>query len=143
MPIKATVTIVGGDLVGLELAEFLIERGRKVRVLEPSKTLGINLSIVRRSRVIHLLKEQGCELVTNADVSEITNSGVYYEALGENLFSPAEQVIIALGAKTNQSLFDKIQTTGIPVVQIGDCRDVGYIHGAIADARAAVIKISQ
>ena len=143
MPIKANVTIIGGDLVGLELAEFLIERGRKVRILEPSKTLGVNLSIVRRSRVIHLLKEHGCELVTNADVSKITTSGVHYETQNQSHFSPAQHVIIALGAKANPELFDQIHPTGIPVMQIGDCREVGYIHGAIADARTAIVKLNE
>ena len=32
MPISKKIIIIGGDLVGLELAEFLIERGRKVKV---------------------------------------------------------------------------------------------------------------
>ena len=46
MPISKKIIIIGGDLVGLELAEFLIERGRKVKVFEPSPSLGQNLSIV-------------------------------------------------------------------------------------------------
>ena len=49
MPIAKNIVVIGGDLVGLELAEFLVERGRTVTVLEPSGSLGPNLSIVRRS----------------------------------------------------------------------------------------------
>ena len=40
MPLSKNITIIGGDLVGLELAEFLIERGRKVTVLEPADLSG-------------------------------------------------------------------------------------------------------
>jgi len=141
MPIKSQVTIIGGDLVGLELAEFLIERGRKICILEPSQTLGANLSIVRRSRVIHLLKEHGCELVTNANIEQITSAGVHYKTKDIDHFHHSKQVIIALGATSDRTLYDQVQTTDIPVVQIGDCRDVGYIHGAMADARDAILKL--
>src|SRR5690606_7642133 len=40
MPLGKRVVIIGGGLVGLELAEFLVERGRQVMVLEPGADLG-------------------------------------------------------------------------------------------------------
>lgn len=39
MPLGKRVSIIGAGLVGLELAEFLIERGREVTVLDPGNTL--------------------------------------------------------------------------------------------------------
>ncbi|MGH8437365.1 MAG: FAD-dependent oxidoreductase, partial [Pseudomonas sp.] len=59
MPLGKRVTIVGGGLVGLELAEFLIERGRQVCVLESGSHLGRELAIVRRWRVLHGIREHG------------------------------------------------------------------------------------
>ena len=53
MPIADEVVIIGGGLVGLELAEYLVERGRRVTVLEPGPALGPELAIVRRARVLH------------------------------------------------------------------------------------------
>ena len=43
MPIAREVVIIGGGLVGLELAEYLVERRRKVTVLEPGPDLGAEL----------------------------------------------------------------------------------------------------
>jgi 2,4-dienoyl-CoA reductase (NADPH2) len=141
MPISKNIIIIGGDLVGLELAEFLIERGRKVTVLEPSPSLGPNLSIVRRSRVVHLLKEHGAQLLTNVNINEISKEGVLYEHDEEAHLSKADQVIIAIGANPNLELKNSIKAKNIPVTAIGDCTSVGYIHGAIADARKAVLNI--
>lgn len=56
MPLGKKVVIVGGGLVGLELAEFLLARGREVTVLEPTDKAGRELSIVRRWRVLTLSK---------------------------------------------------------------------------------------
>ncbi|SVB39085.1 uncharacterized protein METZ01_LOCUS191939, partial [marine metagenome] len=101
MPISKKIIIIGGDLVGLELAEFLIERGRKVTVFEPSPSLGQNLSIVRRSRVVHLLKEHGAELLTNVIIKEISKKGVLYELAEDEHLEESDQVIIALGTNSN------------------------------------------
>ena len=109
MPLSKNITIIGGDLVGLELAEFLIERGRKVTVLEPATSLGPNLSIVRRSRVVHLLKEHGTILLTNVQINEITKEGVLYEHSEEAHLAKADQVIIAMGANPNLELSNALQ----------------------------------
>ena len=141
MPLSKNIIIIGGDLVGLELAEFLIERGRSVKVLEPSAALGPNLSIVRRSRVVHLLREHGAELLTQVDIKEITKDGVRYEHEEKEHIGTADQVIIAMGANPNLSLSNAIEAQGIPTSSIGDCTSVGYIHGAIAEARVAVLEL--
>jgi pyruvate/2-oxoglutarate dehydrogenase complex dihydrolipoamide dehydrogenase (E3) component len=66
MPLGKRVAIVGGGLVGLELAEFLVDRGRQVTVLEEGPSLGRELSIVRRWRVLDGLRQHGAELLTQA-----------------------------------------------------------------------------
>ena len=40
MPVGDHVVIIGGELVGLELAEFMHERGRKVTVIEEAPQIG-------------------------------------------------------------------------------------------------------
>ena len=141
MPIAKNIVVIGGDLVGLELAEFLVERGRTVKVLEPSGSLGPNLSIVRRSRVVHMLKEHNVDLLTNVTIKEIDGQEVVFDHEESQKSLQADQVIIALGADTNSGLSDELTNLNIPLTSIGDCTSVGYIHGAIADARKAVIDL--
>ena len=142
MPLSKNIIIIGGDLVGLELAEFLVARGRKVKVLEPTGSLGPNLSIVRRSRVVHLLKEHGVDLLTNVDIKEIRGQEVFVHHEDIEKTFNMDQVIIALGANPNLSLSKMLSKINIRHTTIGDCASIGYIHGAIADARDAVIKIT-
>ena len=141
MPLSKDIIIIGGDLVGLELAEFLVERGRKVKVLEPTGSLGPNLSIVRRSRVVHLLKEHGVDLLTNVDIKEIRGQEVFVHHEDMEKTFKMDQVIIALGANPNLSLSRMLSKINIPHTTIGDCASIGYIHGAIGDARKAVIDL--
>ena len=141
MPIAKNIVVIGGDLVGLELAEFLVERGRTVTVLEPSGSLGPNLSIVRRSRVVHMLKEHKVDLLTNVTIKEIDGREVIFDHEEVQKSLQADQVIIALGADANSELSDELTNLNVPLTSIGDCTSVGYIHGAIADARKAVIDL--
>ena len=141
MPLSKDIIIIGGDLVGLELAEFLVERGRKVKLLEPTGSLGPNLSIVRRSRVVHLLKEHGVDLLTNVEIKEIRGQEVFVHHEDMEKTFKMDQAIIALGANPNLSLSQMLGKINIPHTTIGDCTSIGYIHGAIGDARKAVIDL--
>ena len=95
MPLSKNIVVIGGDLVGLELAEFLVERGRTVKVLEPSAYLGPNLSIVRRSRFVHMLKERGVDLLTNVMIKEICDQiGVDFFTISTDL--PMETALLEL-----------------------------------------------
>ncbi|MEZ5501884.1 MAG: hypothetical protein R3E50_04210 [Halioglobus sp.] len=51
---------------------------------------------------------------------------------------PCEQVIIAMGAEPDDTLLTSLSGTRAQLHRIGDCRRVGYIDGAILDARELV-----
>jgi 2,4-dienoyl-CoA reductase-like NADH-dependent reductase (Old Yellow Enzyme family)/NADPH-dependent 2,4-dienoyl-CoA reductase/sulfur reductase-like enzyme len=141
MPIADEVVIIGGGLVGLEMAEYLIERRRKVTVLEPGPSLGAELAIVRRARVLHTLKSHGARIYRGATITDISRDRVSYEVDGEQQEVLCKQVIIAMGAEPDDSLERQLQNSGASVHRIGDCRDVAYIDGAILDARQLVLQL--
>ena len=133
MPLGRRVVIVGGGLVGLELAEFLIARGREVTVLEPSDKPGRELAVVRRWRVLDAV-ETHAKLHRQAQVSEITAQEVHWtDAQGTPQRTPADSVVLALGASTDDSVATALQACGVPVHRIGDCADLGYIERAMHD----------
>ncbi len=142
MPIAGEVVVIGGGLVGLELAEYLVERRRKVTVLEPGPSLGAELAIVRRARVLHMLREHGVVIHRGAQVTEIAADRVFYTLKGEQREQACKQVIIAMGAEGDVSLEEQLAGSGTQIHRIGDCRDIGYIDGAILDARQLVQQLA-
>ncbi|RLQ22851.1 FAD-dependent oxidoreductase [Seongchinamella sediminis] len=142
MPLKKEIVIIGGGLVGLELAEYLVERGRRVTVLEPGPDLGAELAIVRRARVLHMLREHGVAIHRSSPIREITSDAVVYEHEGEQQSLPARQVIIAMGAEGDSRLADALGSSEAQVHRIGDCQDIAYIDGAILSAREVVQQIT-
>ena len=99
------------------------------------------LAIVRRARVLHQLREQGVELHCNAHIDAIDTDHVRYTQGEEQRRAAATQVIIAMGAEADESLSSQLADHSSSVHSIGDCRQVGYIDGAILDARRLVQQI--
>lgn len=131
MPLGKRVVVVGGGLVGLELAEFLLARGRDVTVLEPGTHAGRELSIVRRWRVLDAVKSHGI-LHLQASVTKITPKEVIWvNANSEENRIPADSVILALGAKPDAVSASEMQSYELPIHVVGDCADLGYIEGAM------------
>ena len=138
MPLGKRVAIIGGGLVGLELAEFLVERGRQVTVLEEGPSLGRELSIVRRWRVLDSLRQHKAELLTQATVTGIGSKAVSYStADGETRSLPADSVVLAIGARPDDRLAKELESVRVPVITAGDGAAIGYIEGALASGFAA------
>nr|WP_295082212.1 FAD-dependent oxidoreductase [uncultured Roseateles sp.] len=131
MPLGKRVVVVGGGLVGLELAEFLLARGREVTVLEPGSHAGRELAIVRRWRVLEAVKAHGT-LHLKAQTEAITAKAVVWtDKGGVQHSSPADSVVLAIGAEADDSVAQALADCGLPLQRIGDCASVSYIEGAM------------
>jgi 2,4-dienoyl-CoA reductase (NADPH2) len=147
MPVGRRVAIVGGGLVGAELAEFLVERGREVVVIEEGPVIGLEMAHPRRWRVLHELREAGARLVTGARVREIGETTLCFETGAapdaeptvEEI--PADTVILATGLEANPEPIERLRTAGVPLVAIGDATGVGYLEGAIHEGFHAAIEL--
>ena len=128
MPVGKRVSIVGGGLVGLELAEFLAERGRDVTVVEAGEKFGTELAIVRRWRVLEDLQQLGAVLINRTDVSCIKERSLTLVCDGDEVEIETDTVILASGATGDLSLAELSQRLGFETHVAGDCDGVGYIR---------------
>ncbi len=136
MPVGKQVSIVGGGLVGLELAEFLAERGRQVTVIEEGEKFGTELAIVRRWRVLEDLQQLGVVMINKTRVSSIKAHSLVLHGAGDEVAIDADTVILASGATGDLSLADLSRELGFETHVAGDCAGVSYIEGAIHSAHA-------
>jgi 2,4-dienoyl-CoA reductase (NADPH2) len=146
MPVGDRVVILGGGLVGAELAEFLAERGRQVTVLEEGRNFAAEMAHPRRWRVLNDLRELGVALEGRTRVVEVLDDVVRTEREGEGGAREvrdfaADTVIIASGLVANPSLEQSLGRVGVEAIVIGDASGVGYIEGAIHDGFHAAVKI--
>ncbi len=134
LPLGRRVAILGGDLVGVELAGFLAERGREVHVLEETPQLARAMALPRRWRTLHELRERGVRLHTGVHVERITERGVRYREGDEPArLLEVDTVILASAATPNRTLLDALRGVAPEIHELGDCSGVGYIEGALRD----------
>lgn len=135
MPLGQNIVIIGGDLVGLELAEFLAHRGRQVTILDDTPKFGRGLQIVRRWRVLDDLKQAAVRFEPGASNFAIDNSFVYAtDVNGQPLRLPADHVILARGAGADMRFAETLKAAGFAPHIVGDALGVGYIEGAMRSA---------
>lgn len=137
MPLGHEIVIHGGGLVGIELAEFLAARGRKITVLEPGPLFAPQMMLLRRWRALHECRRLGVNLIANVTDSRIEQDCVYYRTPGgQERGIAAQNVILAAGATEDTVFPDRLRSTGFDVRTVGDCGNIGYIEGAIRSANA-------
>lgn len=141
LPLGHRVTIVGADLVALELAEFLAARGRLVSVLEPGKAIAPEVGNKRRTEHMDRLDRLGVTVHVRAAVDQIVDDGVVFTpAGGTSRRLAADSVVVAGTPQPNTELYEKLAAAlpDVPVFAAGDCTGLGLIQKATEDgARAA------
>ncbi|GBE67663.1 hypothetical protein MFM001_41250 [Mycobacterium sp. MFM001] len=141
MPVGRRVAVIGGDLVALELAEFLAARGRLVSILESGKAIAPEVGLKRRTEHMDRLDRLGVTVHVRAAVERITDDAVMFTpAKGATRRLPADTVVVAGTPQADTTLFEAL-VTALPDTEIhaaGDCTGLGLIRKATEDgARAA------
>lgn len=143
MPLGDRIVIIGGELVGLELAEFLSERGRTVTVVDETPKFGAGLTLVRRMRLLAELREHGLGLYPQATGIRITPECVSFaDSAGQQRTVAADHVIVAKGARGDSGVANALRAAGLSVHEFGDGTGIGYIEGAMRGAANLVASLA-
>jgi 2,4-dienoyl-CoA reductase (NADPH2) len=136
------VALIGANLIGIELAEFLAARGKRVHLIEPSGRLATPAGKKRRSDHCKELDRLGVPVNTGVAVKEITQEGVTLSlADGRESSVPADTVVIVGFPEADSSFADKLQKLAENVYSIGDTTGFGLSKKAVQDAMEAAYQI--
>jgi len=133
-PVGVEVVIIGGGLVGCEVADELSERGKKVTIVEVLPEIPKGKAIQVMTRLLKRLENKKVVILTNTQCREITQTGIIYadqEGRRQNL--TADSVVLAAGAKPNRDLYVSISGLIPQTYLVGDCVEPGRIMEAVSD----------
>ena len=123
------VVIVGGGRVGLETAEFLLERSHEVVVVETAARVGADLGLTVRPVLMNRLIRSAINVFNNATITEIAGNTVTLDRMGDVItLSGVDTVLVCVGTEANLTLGEGLD---IPLHTIGDCAGLSGIMEAI------------
>jgi 2,4-dienoyl-CoA reductase (NADPH2) len=156
------VVIIGGGAVGLETALLLAHKGtidadtlyflmfnqaekaetiqallyrglKKITVLEMLKRVGQDIGRSTRWAILQDLSRLGVRTLNKALAKEITERGVVMEREGREELIPGDTVVLAVGAKPVNSLYDRIKNRVKEIHMIGDAKSPRKALEAVAE----------
>lgn len=133
---KGRVVVLGGRFMGIEMAIWLAEQGKEVSLVTRGKLggkKGPEEGLTYRTLVRRLI-ELRVPLYLHAPVLEIMEDSVVIE-LGDEVFSlPADTVVMAIGAESDNKLAQELDGAVPEVHLIGDCVEPRDASTATRDA---------
>ncbi|USD58785.1 NADH:flavorubredoxin reductase NorW [Vibrio sp. SCSIO 43140] len=134
------ITIVGGGLIGVELAVDLAKLGKEVSIIEPAATLLSNLiPEFVENELVHHLEERDIDIYTDSALVSVNANPTGLAAITSHGKMIATDIILsAAGIKPNTELAkqagievnrgivvsDKLETSAPDVFAIGDCAEI-------------------
>lgn len=142
LPIGKNVAVIGGDLVAVELADFLSSRGRNVTLLNEQRELAAGMTIPARWRILKQLRKSGVSIVSDIRIEEIAGGSVTFAGYGgDSETVTADTVIIAGTAATDDALYEELKGIYPEVYRIGDCAGERLLRGSIEDGARTGLSI--
>lgn len=135
------VIVIGGGMVGAELASHLAVHEKDVRIVEMQPEIAKDEMQPIRMFMMDEFERNHVEMFVNTKVKEILEDGVIVVTdEGEVKLDGADSVVLALGSKPSNDLSEKIKDL-VPTVTIGDSVKVRKALDAIEEGYRAAMAL--
>ncbi len=142
LPIGKNVIVIGAGLHGTETAEFLVKRGRKVTIVEPSDKIGEGVLDFRFGLLMNFFEKHNVQIISGVKNLEITDSGVsFIDKDGKKQSLKADTIVPTSPLKSNTALFKEIEGKVPEIYLIGDSKEPRMIVHAIKEGYHTAKKI--
>lgn len=141
--VRGKVLVVGGGMVGCEVADLLADLGDErsgtgveVTIVEMLEDIALDMPAQYRVLLMPRLREKGVRIITLATVKEITEDEVVITKDGrEEAIAGSDHIILACGTISVDNLSNKIQGKVPEVYVIGDAKQPRHALDAVAEGR--------
>jgi 2,4-dienoyl-CoA reductase-like NADH-dependent reductase (Old Yellow Enzyme family)/thioredoxin reductase len=116
----STAFVIGGGLVGLEVADLLANQGKLVTVVEMLSEVGVDMDALAKAMLHGRLNNHGVLIHTRTRITGLTRNKALAQQDDNAIQFPIETVIMAVGVRSNRELAGVLEYSGLEIHVIGD-----------------------
>ena len=130
------VAVIGSGMTGLETADLLAEQGNQVTIVEMADEIAPGTYHQHTDDILPRLQSLGVEIFTGWKLACVGQKDITLEPScgGAQIQKPAQQVVLSVGVRSNNGLYEEIKNQFERVFLIGDAKKIGRIAQATHDA---------
>ncbi|MBN2214715.1 MAG: FAD-dependent oxidoreductase [Bacteroidales bacterium] len=133
LPSDKKVLIIGGGLIGVDIATALIPKNNKVIIVKRTTDFGEDMEMISKNLSLKMMKEKETIFSDHTNIKRIEGNTVYAERHGELItFDDIDIIVVSTSMNSYNPLEDELKGK-IPVYVIGDAKKVGNVQNAIRE----------
>ncbi|OPL18334.1 MAG: hypothetical protein AVO35_05675 [Candidatus Aegiribacteria sp. MLS_C] len=134
LPRDKNVLIIGGGLIGVDVATALIPRGNRITIAKRTTDFGEDMEAIAKTLSLKMMKENGTTFSDHTSIYRIEGNRVFARRDDEEIvFEDIDLIVISTGMSSVDYLARELSGS-VPVWLVGDARDVGNARTAIEDS---------
>jgi len=133
LPENKKVLIIGGGLIGVDIATALVPRDNKVIIVKRTSDFGEDMEMIAKTLSLKMMSEKGTIFSDFTHIKRIEGKTVYAErGGGDTRFDDIDIIVVSTSMTSYNPLEEELRGE-VPVYVIGDARRVGNAQDAIRD----------
>lgn len=143
-PVGKNVIILGGGLLGCELAEYLCARGKNITIVEILQQLAVSHHIyTTQKQILERLGRTGMKWYVGIRSEKITDEGLeIVDKSNQTTLLRADTIVVAAGSVPNEdAITPAVEGKIKEVYKAGDCLIARELLEAIRDGAEAALKL--
>ena len=125
------VAILGGGLVGSEVAIYLDMLGKDVTVIEMKDTWAADAYWMHKVAMDKYIRDSKIEIKVKTTAKEITDAGVVCSTPDGDILVEADSILLAAGMKADRASANEFLNTADRVFEVGDEIKAGRVVEAV------------
>ncbi|MEN8186744.1 MAG: NAD(P)/FAD-dependent oxidoreductase [Bacteroidota bacterium] len=141
LPENKNTLVIGGGLIGTEIASKLLSKGNNVIIVEMLDEIARGMEMIEQKLTLKALKENDVSVYLNTRVTKVSGKKVFIKTpKSEQVIENIDIIVLATGMKSYNPLEKKLKGD-IPLYVIGDANKIGKAQDSIKDAYETMKKV--
>ncbi len=132
LPREEKVLVIGGGLIGIEIASKLVSQDNEVVIVEMLEEVARGMEAIEKAMTLKKLAAKGTVIHTRYRVSRVDGGRIELDGSPPLVIEDVDRIVVATGMRSRDELSSQLSSK-LPVHVIGDAKQVGKAQDAIRD----------